>query len=103
MSRYSVFSLLDADRRYKRQRDRNRAIINEFKMSRGCERCGFREHPIALELDHKDHRKKAFPISGSTVSVARLLREIKKCRVLCANCHRILHYEAGWITWKKKL
>lgn len=32
---------------------------------------------------------------GGCYSVERMLVEIKKCDVICANCHCIKHYEDG--------
>jgi len=88
--RYSVVKK-DQSRRRKKQR----AKLAEIKLARGCELCGYNEHSVALDFDH---------ISGDKVeglarlaldwSWARLLEEVAKCRVLCANCHRIVTHDA---------
>jgi hypothetical protein len=44
-----------------------------------------------LELDHIDAKLKAFTVSQAVklgFSWAEVLEELKKCRVLCANCHK---------------
>lgn len=74
------------------RRARNRAIADEFKMERGCSRCGYREHPVALDLHHVDGERKEFSVSGQIASLKRLREELAKCEVLCANCHRIHHF-----------
>lgn len=58
----------------------------------GCEECGERD-PRKLEYDHKDPSVKTHTISrlildGYSWTSPTLRREIDKCRVLCANCHR---------------
>lgn len=53
--------------------------------------CGYREHPAALDFDHRD------PTAKRMSSIAKhltrrwevVLAEIAKCDVVCANCHRI--------------
>ena len=54
-----------------------------------CVDCG--EHdPIVLEFDHLVAADKVFDIGHSLPyrSWASILREIEKCEVVCANCHR---------------
>jgi hypothetical protein len=66
-------------------------MIDRIKQERGCARCGYNEHPEALDFDHNDPSLKMFNISSRAVhaSEERLLEEIRKCSVLCANCHRV--------------
>lgn len=49
-----------------------------------------------LEFHHKDPSKKEVTLSRAVNngwSIERMEKEIAKCVVLCANCHRKLHYE----------
>ncbi len=68
---------------------RRRAIIDEIKLAAGCKMCGYNKCAAALEFDHRDPLTKSFAVgAGILKSMKRLLDEIKKCDVLCANCHR---------------
>lgn len=66
----------------------------DLKLTLKCERCGF-DHPATLDFHHKDPKTKEFGISTAKTSGGRsrdeILEEIKKCEVLCSNCHRIEH------------
>ena len=70
---------------------RNKKVLSDMKMERGCERCGYNEHYGALHWDHIDPTTKSFQVGESTSSrgLKALLAEAAKCRVLCANCHAI--------------
>lgn len=60
-----------------------------------CSNCGYDRSIVALDFDHIDPAAKTFPISQN-LAVAkweRLVAEVEKCRVLCANCHRIHTFE----------
>ena len=74
---------------------RRKEWLNELKLKSGCAHCGFDKHPTALQFHHL--RDKTDGVSRmafiTRVSVDRLLVEIAKCIVLCANCHAILHAE----------
>lgn len=50
----------------------------------------------AMDFDHRDPSKKSFEVMkrAGGVSLARLLAEVEKCDVVCANCHRIRTYSA---------
>lgn len=60
-----------------------------------CCRCG-EDHPGVLDFHHRNPEEKDFPIGyyvNSLRSRTRVLAEIAKCDVLCANCHRKHHWE----------
>ena len=84
--------------KHKRQEERKREIREYFRervKDLKCEVCGFKDHR-AFVYHHKDPSKKEIEISNAFRhgwSIARIEKEIAKCFLLCANCHRILHYE----------
>jgi len=76
---------------------RLKQLVDDEKARRGgCERCGFNEHPAALDFHHRDGETKLGTIANLKrlgAGTARHLAEMAKCDLLCANCHRILHTE----------
>ena len=65
-----------------------------YKSSLKCAKCGF-SHIAALDFHHMDPNEKEHNVNRliSNKSFVKAYEEIKKCIVLCANCHRIHHYE----------
>lgn len=86
------------DRAYKHNkilREKNTAIIEEIKSKLSCIRCG-ENHIACLDFHHRNPEEKEFPISTKAQDATDwevILKEIEKCDVLCANCHRKHHYE----------
>ena len=72
-------------------RIRLREYINNYKLSRGCSICGYNKCAAVLEFHHNGD-KDFLPNSSSGRSIENLKKEIEKCIVLCANCHRELHH-----------
>lgn len=65
-------------------------IIANYFLSHSCVDCGEKDL-LVLEFDHVDRNKKDGDVSQiikNTSSLKLLLKEIKKCEVRCANCHR---------------
>lgn len=58
-----------------------------------CTICGYDKCPSAFDFHHLDPREKDFVVSAKS-SWAAIEPELKKCVLLCANCHREVH--AGW-------
>ena len=59
-----------------------------------CCICGFNSYQEALEFHHIDPATKKFGINASdsvTKALSKQLEEMKKCILLCANCHRGVH------------
>lgn len=64
----------------------------EYKSSVKCAHCGF-SHPAAIDFHHPPGTKK-YHINELVKRRAEklLFEEIAKCVPLCANCHRIHHF-----------
>lgn len=75
--------------RAKQQTQEMRAHVDEVK-STPCTDCGESYPPWVMDLDHRDPEDKVADVSKLTSSGnwAKLLAEIEKCDVVCANCHR---------------
>lgn len=61
-----------------------------------CERCGYNKCEGALQFHHLNPNEKDFSIAninfGKYFDKEKLLKEVDKCVLLCANCHAEEHY-----------
>jgi hypothetical protein len=68
-------------------------LIDDYKIQHGCAICGFKGHPVALDFHHPERDGKELSIGKLKMGgLQRLKDEMKRCEVLCANCHRIKHW-----------
>lgn len=82
----------------KKRSDYHRKLIGRWKRRKGCSTCGYKEHHVALQLDHIDPSTKAKwrkqrQALNYKWSKERIKQELSKCQVLCANCHAIRTFE----------
>jgi hypothetical protein len=78
-------------------------LIYHIKLNARCLQCGFTDHR-ALTFHHRAPDNKLFQLTARYVqgkTMIEVLRELKKCDILCANCHLILH-EGRWRSTGKK-
>lgn len=75
-----------------RQRD-IRDQVQAIKVTAGCSVCGYRKSPRALQFHHVSNDKEGTIARWVTQGhkLTKILAEIEKCIVLCANCHAELH------------
>jgi hypothetical protein len=81
-----------------RRREEIRQWWRELKGTKSCEACG-ESSPECLHFHHRDPATKEFDVgqaASNGMAKARILRELRKCRVLCANCHLKHHWENDW-------
>jgi hypothetical protein len=73
------------------KRDKNRQYIQDIKSS-GC--CICQEKTLqCLDFHHINPNDKEHQISNMIAfSLENILIEIQKCVIVCANCHRKIHY-----------
>ena len=87
-STYSEYEKRQEIVKSKRVKTRQK-FINNYKIKLGCAKCGYNKHPAALDFSHRNPKEKQFNISaGRFYSMEKLTKEIEKCDILCANCHR---------------
>ena len=82
----------------KRRRREHALKYEEYKKSLSCKICGESES-VCLDFHHLDGNEKDYTIGSRKYSSGNFqstIKEIEKCVVLCANCHRKLH--AGLVT-----
>lgn len=75
--------------------------LKSFLLDKSCLFCGNAD-PRVLEFDHIDRETKSFSIArGLTngLNWDKILDEIEKCQIVCANCHRIRTAEQ--FNWRK--
>ena len=83
----------EAHRRSVKERKRSiLAFTVDYKAERGCSRCPEKD-PVCLDFHHPDGEKEMGVSEAARRgwSIKRLLSEIEKCLILCANCHRKHH------------
>jgi len=74
----------------KSYRDKRKTIILEA-FGGCCGICGYNRFKNALDIHHLDPRLKEVEFSRSILSWEKTVKELRKCVLLCSNCHREVH------------
>jgi len=81
----------------KQTNERHRKLKSQMIEYKGnsCVRCGYNKYQGALEFHHLDPNEKDFNPSllKKYKFDERIKEELDKCILVCANCHREIHYE----------
>lgn len=75
-----------------------REVINRFKM-KPCMDCGIQYNPWVMDFDHRKGERKVDCVGTmfrNHRSMEEMKKEIKKCDVVCANCHRERSHKTKW-------
>lgn len=91
------------DKNKEKRRGKLRPWLDEYKKNLKCVKCNYDKCISSLDFHHLDSKIKDINISNIIASrkyesnielgIETLLKEVEKCVVLCANCHREFHYE----------
>ena len=76
-----------------KKRNENVVFYREYKKDKKCVICGENEQ-VCLDFHHVNPNHKDVEVSKlqySTYSQKKIINEIEKCIILCANCHRKVH------------
>lgn len=91
---YFVFCSYICGRRYSANESysRNSEWLKEQK-DKPCLDCGLKFPPCCMDFDHRPGEIQSFKVGrGVQRKRADILKEIEKCDLVCANCHRIRTY-----------
>ena len=76
-------------KKQKEYKARNRSFVARIKRRFGCRCCGLK-NPVCLDFHHlKDKKINIGEMIGMTHSIETIKAEMRKCIILCANCHRV--------------
>jgi len=71
---------------------------NHILQERGhrCAKCRKTYHQAVFDLHHRDPSQKRYALGSAigNISWDESLAEAAKCDLLCANCHRVVHFDA---------
>jgi|APGre2960657373_1045057.scaffolds.fasta_scaffold70132_2 hypothetical protein len=85
----------------KQNRIEKRQYLWDYLKENPCCICGEKD-PVVLEFDHLDQTTKINCVSLMVYnSLDKIKKEIEKCQVLCANCHK--RRTASQLNWHKDL
>ncbi len=72
---------------------RKRKIMMVKKFGGKCEICGYNKNFASLTFHHKDSKIKDFSWTKLRLkSMDKIEKELKKCQLLCNNCHGEIHH-----------
>jgi len=76
--------------------------LNHYKLKKGCELCQYKDNVLALHWDHINPQDKTNNVTTFlNASLKNLFKELRKCRILCANCHAI-HTYSNRHSWRDR-
>lgn len=98
------------ERVMERKKQRRREIADWFRKYKStlyCMDCGI-NHPAVLQFHHRNRDDKSFTIANvvrRADSMKQIMDEIKKCDVLCVNCHAKRHWRETHATdsWEEMI
>ena len=71
------------------------AWLDNKKLHKGCQHCGYKKHAVGLVWHHVDPSTKEGEISAmkknTLTRFKKVVLEIWKCMILCATCHNVEH------------
>lgn len=71
---------------------KHRKLASRYKLLCGCKICGYKKCSAALDFHHlRDKDEAVSKIINSGCGTEKVKNEIRKCEILCSNCHRELH------------
>jgi len=78
----------------KRRKQEIKNWIQEYKSNLKCSECE-EDHPATIDFHHKTGEKdqSVSNLVANGYSIERIKKELNKCEVLCANCHRKKHFK----------
>ena len=75
-----------------KRRKLNKQLLVEYKGGK-CVLCGYDKCIAALDFHHLDPSTKESKNLGTTAGIEKQKAEADKCILVCANCHREIHYK----------
>lgn len=84
--------------------NRRKELYTQFKSKQSCCHCGYDLSTYALQFHHiySEHKEAEVSKFFNQGDVYKILSELEKCVVLCANCHSVYHNTQD-TAWKNQI
>ena len=88
--------IAERNKQYKKETD---DYIRNLKSSTKCADCKKKYHWFQMDFDHIIGKKDraVSKMVAQKVSLERIKKEIEKCELVCANCHRLRTYKSQFL------
>jgi hypothetical protein len=88
-------------KKYQQKRDEKRkatrAHVNKLKEEHACKDCSFFYPYYIMQFDHIEEKTQDIStMIRKNKNLDQILEEIKKCELVCANCHSIRGFQRGY-------
>ena len=93
---YKKYYQKNKEKIFEQRKERNMEIVEDFrryKMNIGCSNCGYDKYGDVLEFHHVGKKEHKMTAMFRHYKLVKFREERKKCILLCANCHKELHYK----------
>ena len=87
--KYYYEHLEESRAKTRRKSKRNKEYLDGIKANQPCSDCGNIYPVVCMDYDHINGNKYRGVSTLVSYSIKRIDEEIKKCELVCANCHRI--------------
>lgn len=78
--------------RYNLEKGQEKKAFARAMLGDSCSSCGFDQYPCSLDIHHLDPEQKDLAFASMRGwTLERISNEMKKCILLCSNCHRAVH------------
>lgn len=75
----------------KARKGRRKYWLNKYKEAKGCSMCDFKGPACCFDWHHVGVGKDFEINSSLLISLKRMFNEMRKCILVCSNCHRKIH------------
>lgn len=102
IQKYNKVHIKDTRHRNRKRKDKLKIWFNEKFKNKPCKDCNGIFPPCCMDFDHLDGQIKSRTLAtlvGEGYSKEKILEEVSKCDLICANCHRIRTRSRGWNQW----
>lgn len=97
------YYIFKANKRNRIIREFNRILVWKYLSAHPCIDCGEAD-PIVLEFDHMENKIDSIACVKRMYTTRSLEKEIAKCEIRCANCHRRkTSDQLGWHKLEKSI
>ncbi len=73
----------------RRRREKLRSFVRQLKESAVCTDCKQKYPYYVMDFDHLENKEGLVSYFAKNLQEGALRRELEKCEIVCANCHRI--------------